>query len=67
MLAEEVKFIRGNDSQLAQRPDFADGVNRARAEMAEADQDMSSSQYNVVNRLTPDVSTIGSTAAALAV
>jgi len=32
-MTEEVKFIRGNDriSQLAQRPDIADGVNRVRA------------------------------------
>ena len=39
-MTEEVKFIRGNDriSQLAQRPDIADGVNRVRAEMAEADR-----------------------------
>ena len=39
-MTEEVKFIRGNDriSQLAQRPDIADGVTRVRAEMAEADR-----------------------------
>jgi hypothetical protein len=39
-MTEEVKFIRGNDriSQLAQRPDIADGVTRIRAEMAEADR-----------------------------
>lgn len=39
-MAEEVKFIRGNDriSQLTQRPDIADGVNRVRTEMAEADR-----------------------------
>lgn len=39
-MTEEVKFIRGNDriNQLAQRPDIADGVNRVRAEMAEADR-----------------------------
>ena len=40
LMTEEVKFIRGNDriSQLAQRPDIADGVTRVRAEMAEADR-----------------------------
>ena len=39
-MTEEAKFIRGNDriSQLAQRPDIADGVNRVRTEMAEADR-----------------------------
>ena len=39
-MTEEVKFIHGNDriSQLAQRPDIADGVTRVRAEMAEADR-----------------------------
>ncbi len=39
-VTEEVKFIRGNDriSQLAQRPDIADGVTRVRAEMAGADR-----------------------------
>ena len=39
-MAEDVNFIRGNDriSQLAQRPDIADGVTRVRAEMAEADR-----------------------------
>jgi hypothetical protein len=39
-MTEEVKFIRGNDriSQLARRPDIADGVIRVRAEMAEADR-----------------------------
>ena len=39
-MTEEGKFIRGNDriNQLAQRPDIADGVNRIRAEMAEADR-----------------------------
>ena len=39
-MTEEVKFIfiRGNDSQLAQRPDIADDVTRVRAEMAEADR-----------------------------
>lgn len=39
-MTEEVKFIRGNDriNQLAQRPDIADGVNRVRVEMAEADR-----------------------------
>jgi DNA-binding transcriptional regulator YiaG len=39
-MTEEGKFIRGNDriSRLAQRPDIADGVNRVRAEMAEADR-----------------------------
>ena len=39
-MTEEVKFIRGNEriSQLAQRPDIADGVTRVRAEMAEADR-----------------------------
>jgi DNA-binding XRE family transcriptional regulator len=39
-MTEEVKFIRGNDriNQLAQRPDIADGVNRVRAQMAEADR-----------------------------
>jgi hypothetical protein len=40
LMTEEVKFIRGDDriSQLAQRPDIADGVPRVRAEMAEADR-----------------------------
>jgi hypothetical protein len=35
-----VKFIRGNDriSQLAQRPDIADGVNRVRAEISRIEQ-----------------------------
>ena len=39
-MTEEVTFIHGNDriNQLAQRPDIADGVNRVRAEMAEADR-----------------------------
>src|SRR5260370_38668794 len=39
-MAEEVKFIRGNDriNQLAQRPDIADGVTRVRAEIAETDR-----------------------------
>ena len=39
-MTEEVKFIRGNDriNQLAQRPGIADGVNRVRAEMTEADR-----------------------------
>ena len=39
-MTEEVKFIRGNDriSQLAQRPDIADGVAQVRADMAEADR-----------------------------
>jgi DNA-binding XRE family transcriptional regulator len=39
-MTEEVKFIRGNDriSQLVRRPDIADGVNRVRAEMTEADR-----------------------------
>ncbi len=40
LMTEEVKFIRGNDriSQLAQRPDIADGAARVRAEMADADR-----------------------------
>jgi DNA-binding XRE family transcriptional regulator len=40
LMTEEVKFIRGNDriSQLAQRPDIADGVTQVRAEMAEVDR-----------------------------
>ena len=39
-MTDEVKYIRGNDriSQLAQRPDIADGVARVRAGMAEADR-----------------------------
>ena len=39
-MTEEVKFIRGNDriSQLAQRPDIAEGVAQVRADMAEADR-----------------------------
>ena len=39
-MTEEVKFTRGNDriSQLAQRPDIAEGVARVRADMAEADR-----------------------------
>jgi len=39
-MTEEVKFIRGNDriSQLARRPDIADGVAQVRAGMAEADR-----------------------------
>lgn len=39
-MAEEVEFVRGNDriSQLAQRPDIADGVTHVRAQMAEADR-----------------------------
>jgi DNA-binding XRE family transcriptional regulator len=39
-MTEDVEFIRGNDriSHLAQRPDIADGVNRVRTEMAEADR-----------------------------
>ena len=39
-MTEEAKFIRGNDriSELAKRPDIADGVSRVRAEMAEADR-----------------------------
>jgi DNA-binding transcriptional regulator YiaG len=39
-MTEEVTFTRGNDriSQLAQRPDIADGVARVRADMADADR-----------------------------
>ena len=39
-MTDDVEFIRGNDriSELAQRPDIADGVNRVRTEMAEADR-----------------------------
>lgn len=38
-MTEEVEFVRGNDriSQLARRPDIADGVTHVRAQMAEAD------------------------------
>jgi DNA-binding transcriptional regulator YiaG len=39
-MTEEVKFIRGNDriNHLAQQAGITDGVNRVRAEMAEADR-----------------------------
>ena len=39
-MTEDVKFIRGNDriSQLAQRPDLAEGVARVRRDMEEADR-----------------------------
>jgi hypothetical protein len=37
LMTEEVKFI-DRFSQLAQRPDIADGVTRVRAEMGEADR-----------------------------
>jgi len=39
-MTEEVNLIRGNDriSQLAQRPDIAEGVAKVRADMAEADR-----------------------------
>jgi hypothetical protein len=39
-MAEEVRFIRGNDriSHLAKRPDIVEGVARVRAEMTEADR-----------------------------
>ena len=39
-MTEDVKFIRGNDrvSQLAQRPDLAEGVAQVRRDMEEADR-----------------------------
>jgi DNA-binding transcriptional regulator YiaG len=39
-VTEDVKFIRGNDriSQLAQRPDLAEGVAQVRRDMEEADR-----------------------------
>ena len=39
-MTEDVKFIRGNDriSQLAQRPDLAEGVAQVRRDMDEADR-----------------------------
>lgn len=39
-MAEEIKFIRGNDriSQLGRRPDIAAEVAQVRADMAEADR-----------------------------
>ncbi|MGH3225818.1 MAG: hypothetical protein ACRDPY_45250 [Streptosporangiaceae bacterium] len=39
-MTENVKFIRGNDriSQLAQRPDLAEGVAQVRRDMDEADR-----------------------------
>ncbi|MGH3418147.1 MAG: helix-turn-helix domain-containing protein [Streptosporangiaceae bacterium] len=39
-MTEKVKFIRGNDriSQLAQRPDLAEGVAQVRRDMEEADR-----------------------------
>src|SRR5258708_18013275 len=39
-MTKEAKFTRGNDriSQLAQRPDIAEGVARVRAGMADADR-----------------------------
>ena len=39
-MTEDVKFIRGNDriSQLAQRPDLAEGVAQVRRDMEESDR-----------------------------
>jgi DNA-directed RNA polymerase specialized sigma subunit len=39
-MTEDVRFIRGNDriSQLAQRPDLAEGVAQVRRDMEEADR-----------------------------
>jgi len=40
LMTEDVRFIRGNDriSQLAHRPDLAEGVAQVRRDMEEADR-----------------------------
>jgi hypothetical protein len=63
-MTEDVRFIRGNDriSQLAQRPDLAEGVAQVRRDMEEAESaPPKDALYNKnMHQVTDPVTTTGS-------